>query len=318
MQKLAIFLTVLLSILTIHFRPAFAEIPIPGPVVSPHWLSKHLDQVRVLDVRRLANSKLNPGQVEKNFIPGGVLVPFSQVVGSTVQQGKKLKGMTLAPSSFAKLMAKSGVKNSDTIILTNPGKSILELTYMLRLYWSLKFFNHASVAILDGGTAHWLLEKLPTTEKNSPPPSHYLVEKPNQTILAGVDDVKLAQQQSTTQLLDNRALKYYLGDELNENVVPAQGRGHIPGAYSLPISQLTTNLNSIFHLQNLEDILEMADMSDLDLTKPTILYCDTGNYGSVGWFILHELLGNKKTKLFDGSMHQWAAFNLPVKQGESP
>ncbi len=273
----------------------------------------------MLDVRRLATSKLHPNQDEKDFIPGGVLIPFSQIVQSTIQQGRKLKAMTLAPSSFAKLMAKSGVKNSDTIIITGPGKSIIELTYVLRLYWSLKYFNHESVAILDGGTAHWQAEKLPITEKSSQPsPSNYLLAKPNETILARIDDVKMAQQQSTTQLLDNRALKYYLGDELNKKVVPAQGRGHIPGAYNLPISQLTSNSGSIIHLQNLDDILDMADMSDLDLTSPTILYCDTGNYGSVGWFVLHELLGNKKAKLFEGSMHQWATFNLPVKLGDSP
>jgi|GEM_PF-3162347 len=35
---------------------------------------------------------------------------------------------------------------------------------------------------------------------------------------------------------------------------------------------------------------------------------------SGGWFIQHELLGNKNVKLYDGSMHEWTLEKRPVKE----
>ena len=44
----------------------------------------------------------------------------------------------------------------------------------------------------------------------------------------------------------------------------------------------------------------------MDLGAPTIAYCNTGVTASLGWFALHELLGNQETRLYDGSMHAWS------------
>ncbi|MBF0447419.1 MAG: hypothetical protein HQL67_04385 [Magnetococcales bacterium] len=59
-------------------------------------------------------------------------------------------------------------------------------------------------------------------------------------------------------------------------------------------------------------------MADIDLNRPTILYCDVGNYASLGWFAIHERLNNRNAQLFDGSMNQWSAFDQPVGHGEEP
>ncbi len=39
---------------------------------------------------------------------------------------------------------------------------------------------------------------------------------------------------------------------------------------------------------------------------PAITFCNTGHWASLGWFVNSELLGNKKTKMYDGSMADWS------------
>ena len=51
----------------------------------------------------------------------------------------------------------------------------------------------------------------------------------------------------------------------------------------------------------------------LDAAADSITYCNSGQLAAGGWFIQHELLGNGKTRLYDGSMHQWTLEKRPVK-----
>jgi thiosulfate/3-mercaptopyruvate sulfurtransferase len=290
--------------------------PLPGPVVSAQWLSEHLKNVVILDVRRVKKESTTPSK--DNFIPGAVLVDFANVTRVLELNGKQLKSMVLDRKSFANLMSQAGVKNSDIIIITSPSKHLFELTAVTRLYWTIKYFAHKSVAILNGGNALWHSENRPLqTLASSVNKTTYRAIKTDQDIIANIEDVTTAQEQNR-QILDVRGLEYYEGEKLNKAFVAAKGKGHIPGALSLPVQSLSRQKKSAIWFQSKDEIVEMADMMDIDLHSPTILYCDSGNYASLEWFILHELLGNNKTQLFDGSMHQWSIFNKPVKQGEEP
>jgi thiosulfate/3-mercaptopyruvate sulfurtransferase len=40
--------------------------------------------------------------------------------------------------------------------------------------------------------------------------------------------------------------------------------------------------------------------------KPTIAYCWSGAQSSLNWYVMHELLGNKNARLYDGSMQEWS------------
>ena len=49
--------------------------------------------------------------------------------------------------------------------------------------------------------------------------------------------------------------------------------------------------------------LELVHIKDGD----EITYCNTGHWASVAWFGLSEVMGNKNTAMYDGSMTEWAA-----------
>ncbi|MBF0444704.1 MAG: sulfurtransferase [Magnetococcales bacterium] len=314
-----IFITTLFCLIALgnfFILPDAEAYTLPGPMVSTQWLSQNLNNVVLLDVRRVEKDTPTPNK--DSFIPGAVLVDFAKVTRVINLDGKQLKAMALDRKSFANLMSQTGVKNSDIIIITSPGRHLFELTAVTRLYWTIKYFSHNAVAILIGGNALWHSENRPLQNREkSVKKTTYQTKKANSEILANLKDVTTALQQKR-QILDVRGLEYYEGEKVNKAFVSAKNRGHIPGALSLPIQSLSRQKRSAIWFQTMDEIVEIADMMDIDLNSPTILYCDSGNYASLEWFILHELLGNKKAQLYDGSMHQWSIFDKPIKQGEEP
>ena len=53
--------------------------------------------------------------------------------------------------------------------------------------------------------------------------------------------------------------------------------------------------------------------SGVDPQGPAITYCNTGHLASGAWFVMSEVLGNKQTKLYDGSMHEWTLEKRPLQ-----
>ena len=50
----------------------------------------------------------------------------------------------------------------------------------------------------------------------------------------------------------------------------------------------------------------------LNIQNPTIAYCNTGHLAAGGWFVMSELVGNKSTKLYDGSLYLWTLEDRPL------
>ena len=44
-----------------------------------------------------------------------------------------------------------------------------------------------------------------------------------------------------------------------------------------------------------------------------IAYCNTGHWASLDWFVLSELLGNQNARMYDGSLLEWTAADLPME-----
>lgn len=72
------------------------------------------------------------------------------------------------------------------------------------------------------------------------------------------------------------------------------GFGHVAGAKSLAPELLTRSAAGI------------------DPKAPGVAYCNTGHLASGAWFVMSEILGNRSTRLYDGSMSQWTREKRPV------
>jgi len=78
-------------------------------------------------------------------------------------------------------MSKLGISNDDRIIIYDRLNSRLST----RLFWTLKYFGHEKVQVLDGGYSLWKSKSFPLSTKTSKPAdSKYKVTAMNKKLLA--------------------------------------------------------------------------------------------------------------------------------------
>lgn len=319
---------------SLFLSAAFAG-TLPGPLVETEWLEENLDQVVVLDVRKDVDSFTKrprgagpvnpcgpgggkPGDeplVVAGHIPGAVLVPWKDVTTKREIDGVQIKVLVPDKEQFERLMQESGVNNASAVVITSKGQTPVEAAMAARLYWTLKYFGHDDVALLNGGTAQWMLggDKV-TFARSRPDKGDFTADAERAELLATADDVmKLSQGEGGDgQLVDVREKDVYLGLTRTAKFVPPEGMGHIPGAKSFPTSFMTNTLGPAAWMYSKEQMDQVAKLVGVDLYQPSTTYCNTGVYASLGWFALHELVGNENVKMYDGSMHEWSNTGRPV------
>jgi thiosulfate/3-mercaptopyruvate sulfurtransferase len=317
----------LFFVLPLFFAPQAAQaVQVPGPLVDTAWLEQNLDKVVVLDVRdntRTFTTKSRSGEggisggggnacgvktgpakiVVSGHIPNAVLVPWNDVRVKRKVDGVELDKMLPEKAGFEKLMQQSSVNSDSAVVIATNGEIPPDVFFGTRLYWQLKYFGHDNVAMLDGGTAKWIAERRKISyDKSKPGKGNFQARAERKEMLATTADVQQAMQGQDTQLIDSRTLDFYLGLLKKEPFVAA--KGHIPGAKVYPYPLLTSpEAPSTFRVA--DELKQLTAALGIDPGKPGITYCDTGHLSSGTWFIMSELLGNKGTRLYDGSMHEW-------------
>ncbi|MCK5811090.1 MAG: sulfurtransferase [Cocleimonas sp.] len=307
------------AVLVVFTASSYAE-ALPGPLVETEWLSKNLDKVQILDVRTNPKSfkkyakkpAVNPcgvgGAAPKTPVGGHIdskniaLVKWIKVLSRGESNGVKLQSMNIDKAKFTKLMTKSGVSNDTAVVITNNGESAEDVMLATRLYWTMKYYGHANVAILNGGTYKWMAEKRDKSKaKSKPSKGKYEAKDGNPALVATMKDVKAAME-ADTQLVDSRPLSGYLGLAPTNKLVTRQG--HIPTAKSWPVATSLISNDSLT-FQSAENIKKTAGALGLDASKATISYSDTGSFATLTWFALHEIAGNAGAKVYDASLNEW-------------
>ena len=322
------YISTLLVLVCLAASYSASALQVPGPLVDTDWLEQHLDEVRILDIREDIESFTRKAVlVRKRFtgdlrlrrpgahIPGAVLVDFLNIRTSREIDDRNVRYMTPDKAEFEELMQSWGVNNDEPIVITSQGTGNGAVTMATRLYWQVKYFGHNNVAILDGGTASWLLEQKPASiETNVLQPGNWLAREERVSLLANSDDVARAITDENTELVDTRSLGFYLG-MLKQPYV--RKNGHIPNAKVFP-NELLSSARAPAYFSDPEELQQVAAALAINSRSNIITYCNSGQFASASWFVFHELMGNPNVRLFDGSMHQWALEKRPVEKIKRP
>lgn len=304
------FLIAFLLTLTPTTLPAAQSFRVPGPLVDSAWLADHLNRVVILDVRKDTKSfytkTVSKTAKANGHIPGAVLVDWKKARANRVINGTKLKGMLPTKDAFEQLMRASSVNRDSAIIIVSKGEKSRDVTYATRLYWTLKYFDHDNVALLDGGTAKWILDKREVAyDQTKVSPGNFVATAERRELLATAEDVqKAVRSRGATLVVDTRSLEYYLGAVKKPYV---SAKGHIPGAKVFPHTLLVNHGPATFRKPT--ELKQLAQSLGIDPHQPQITYCNSGALSSGAWFAMHELLGNSKVRMYDGSMHEWTMDN---------
>ncbi len=290
---------------------------VPGPVVDGEWLAKNKAEVTVLDVRPSQKSFTVTPQFEtdkktgKKFLVelGGHIADATPVDNKKVRVdrmigGNKVSAMIPERADFEKLARQWGVQAGRPIVIVAAGMEPVDFNDAARLYWQFKVYGEDNVAIVNGGTAAWLAEGREVSIAPAKVSEGNWAAKADRTaeFSANSEDVEKAMNTKATQLVDARNASMYLGLSKSSSV---SAYGHVPGAKNVSFELLTTEGGDAVRMLAKDTYRDIFTMSGVDPQAPAIAYCNTGNLASSTWFVLSEILGNKQTRLYDGSMHQW-------------
>lgn len=136
------------------------------------------------------------------------------------------------PELLQQLWRSAGISGDTPVVIYDAGNS----SVAARAWWLLRWSGHRKVQVLDGGWAGWVRAGLPV-EIGVPRPEEpgWMTVEPGAMPVADLDTVA-AVDGSGAVLLDARAGERYRGEV--EPLDPAAG--HIPGAVSLPLTELLT------------------------------------------------------------------------------
>ncbi len=286
-----------------------------APLVDAAWLRANLGQpgLVILDVRGAA-AGADRETYKAAHIPGAVYSDYGRDGWRTIRDG--VPGMLPPVDALERLIGGLGIGNSHHVVVVAGGVSAVDMASATRIYWTFKVLGHDAVSILDGGHRAYVRDSTAPLETGAATPSRRkFVAVPRWELVAARAAVEAAladptRTGPTVGLADLRPPAFYRGEVKSAVVARA---GTIPGAVNLPESSLLAPDGRFVSAEAAGALLRVAGLAHQD---SIIAFCNSGHWASLGWFLGSEVLGLKQTRLYDGSMADWASQRrLPVVPG---
>lgn len=277
------------------------------PLVDAAWVKQHScdSNVRVLDIRNALDGHSVTDYL-RGHIPCAVYSDYLKAGWRTKKDG--VVGQLPSMAQLEKLVGGLGIGNDTHVVIVAAGKNALDMGSATRVFWTFKVMGDNNVSILNGGLAAYQKAKYPLQRGNNKPTPVAFTAHFQPDLLATEQQVVQAMNKGEV-LVDNRPHNQYIGINRHPK---AERSGTIPGAINLPESWLTSNNGGTF--RDPATLRKLYGIAKVPTQGAEINFCNTGHWASLGWFVSYELLGDKKARVYDGSMVQWSANkSLPMQ-----
>lgn len=278
----------------------------PNALVDAAWVEAHLEDPNV----RIIDLSFQKDQYLDGHIKGAVYVDWRK----DIIDPEDTQRYNIAPKEkIEKLLGDLGITEDTTIVLYDN----LDNRLSTRMYWTLRYYGHKDVRILNGGRSAWeRAGKGYTTELPDITKTEYKVKKINSRYLADLNYVKNNLDNPNVVLIDGRPPEQYTGEKAGKAFHTGKEhsrRGHIPGAINIFWKE---NLREDGTFKSAEELRAMYESKGITKEKIVVTYCNEGLHASPPWFVLKELLGYPDVRLYDSSMTEWANDpQLPIETG---
>jgi len=268
------------------------------PLVSTAWLADnlHAPDLRVLDASfYMPAERIDPSDMfAEAHIPGARFFDIETIADTDTT----LPHMVPSPGKFEKLVAALGISNTTRVVFYDQ-KGVFSSP---RGWWMMRLFGHDQAAVLDGGLPTWREEGRPIEHGRPAPatPGRFTASL-RAAGLRGIGDMldNLATQREV--VLDARAAGRFSGASPEPR--PGLPSGHIPGAKSLPASDLLIAGRTLLPPETLRARFAAAG---IDGTTPVVTSCGTGVSAAILTLGL-TIAGLDPGALYDGSWTEWAS-----------
>jgi thiosulfate/3-mercaptopyruvate sulfurtransferase len=272
-------------------------------LVSTDWVADHLGDAAVV----VAEVDENPDLYDDGHIPGAVKLHWRDDLQDPIERD------LIEREPFEQLMARAGISNDTTIVLYGDKNN----WFAADGYWSLKFYGHDDVRLLNGGRQKWIVAgRELTTDVPAPGTAAYSAPERDETIRARRDEVRELIDAADKALVDVRSPQEYAGELMAPPGYEQEGAsrmGHIPTAQSIPWAQA---VNDDGTFKTAEALRELYTDKGITPDKEITAYCRIGERSAHTWFVLRELLGYENVKNYDGSWTEWGNLvDVPIEKG---
>ena len=193
---------------------ATVEFENPELLVTTSWLAEQIEneEVRLVDARPVES--YNNGHISRS-----VNIPRS----NTFVPNKE-SSMVGSAKHIADLFGSNGIDENHHVVVYDEGRQHAAS----RIFWTLEYYGHPNVSVLDGGFQKWITEGRESV-KEEPLESlvkfkvllHKKVLSSKENILEDLDDERVV-------IVDSRSPEEYSGE-----TVRSQRGGHIPEAINI-------------------------------------------------------------------------------------
>ncbi|WP_344908220.1 sulfurtransferase [Actinomadura meridiana] len=257
--------------------------------------------VVLLDVRWHLAGPPGIESYRKGHLPGAVFVDLDQDVAGPPGPGGRHP--LPEPVAFEAAMRRAGVSQDRLVVVYDDADSMSAA----RVWWSLRYFGHDRVRVLNGGYRAWAETGRPVSgDDPEVKPGGFIADPGRLPVLDAEGAAELA---TAGVLLDARAPERYRGDQ--EPVDPVAG--HIPGARNAPTSS-NVGVDGRFLPPELlrERFAQLGATDALDVGT----YCGSGVTAAHEILALH--LAGIPAALYVGSWSNWVTDpSNPVAVGDT-
>ena len=185
-------------------------------LVETEWLAARSGDpaIRIVDAGQ-------PAAYARAHIPGAVGHLSDNVYLKTAFGETFLMG----PEQYAETVGRMGIGDDSTVVVYDGSSSL----HAARLWWTLSYYGHKDVRLLNGGWHKWLLEGRPISAEETRVERATFTPRVNEALHTSCATLQAAIGQEDVAILDVRSKSEYTGENARGN----QRRGHVPGAVHL-------------------------------------------------------------------------------------
>lgn len=280
---------------------------LPTPLVSTAWLAEHLATpgLKVVDASTyLASAGRNArAEYDAQHIPGAVFADIDWLSDET----SALPHTIPSAEKFAERIGSLGISSDDAVVVYDGSGQNFSAP---RLWFMLRAFGHARVAVLDGGLRRWMLDGHSVTADVTPLAPAPFTARLDAARLRDAAAVLANIGTGGEQVVDARSAGRFEGTE-PEPRAGVRG-GHIPGSRNIPYARLVREDGTLRPDAELRAIVHEAGV---DLTRPVVCSCGSG-VTACAVILALDVLGATHTAVYDGSWTEWGGrSDTPVETG---
>jgi len=264
-------------------------------LVTPAWLHRHRHdpKVRLVEVAGIGQDDLQAYRA--GHVPGALGWLWKDTLWDSHRREFP------APEEFARRCAAAGIANDTTVVFYGEPAQ-----FGIYAWWVFTYCGHRRVRVLDGGRAAWRAAGYPlfTAPPSPVAPAVYAPARRVERMRVHRDRV-LRSLGGDTLILDGRSHEEYRGERVGAPGTPDTGAlryGRIPGAKHVFFEDLLDENRCFRPVAELRRLLEPAGVAE---DREIITYCRMSHRATVLYFVLTQLLGLKKVRVYDGSWTEW-------------